>query len=123
MSHLFEPHDAGDGLVAHTGWLEEEYPVPEDGWARCEHPTLSSWGLGPRGHAVVLPRQSMVWLAQLVSSLALSWGRSLGCPLPTVVLPTLLRLLCSTPQWKNLIRVGSVIMTRRAQRHCHRPSG
>ena len=37
MSDLFEPHDAGDGLVAHTGWLEEEYPVPEDGWARCEH--------------------------------------------------------------------------------------
>eukprot|EP00976_Prorocentrum_cordatum_P058668 1173383-Prorocentrum_minimum.AAC.1 len=32
---------------------------------------MSSWGgLGPRGHAVVFQRQSMVWLAHLVSSLA-----------------------------------------------------
>eukprot|EP00976_Prorocentrum_cordatum_P035515 722220-Prorocentrum_minimum.AAC.1 len=43
---------------------------------------MSSWGLGPRGHAVVLPRQQrIVWLAHLlVSSLALSrWGCLLSC--------------------------------------------
>ena len=59
-------------------YLQKKNTLPLRAGGRGASTTLSSWGLGPRGHAVVLPRQRMVWLAQLVSSLAPGWGHLLG---------------------------------------------
>eukprot|EP00976_Prorocentrum_cordatum_P079208 1183449-Prorocentrum_minimum.AAC.2 len=36
--------------------------LPLEAGGRGASTTMSSWGLGPRGHAVVLPRQSKFWL-------------------------------------------------------------
>ena len=64
--------------VVHRIGVKNKNTLPRGAGGRGASPTLSSWGLGPRGHAVVLPRQRMDRLAQLVSPLTPSWGRLLG---------------------------------------------
>eukprot|EP00959_Pyramimonas_sp_CCMP1952_P250484 5235576-Pyramimonas_sp.AAC.1 len=56
---------------------EQKSTLPLGAGGRGANTTLSSWGLGPRGHAVVFPRQSMV--ARQCSAAQAQWyGRGLS---------------------------------------------